>query len=306
MNETINSVSGKSCQTTLEAARPLQAENHADEIIFDVKQIDNYVDGLLECNGLRRETKEQRVRLLLQHLYTAATMFGQMSDEEKLMIAAMQKKLGKIFSPMKICLKERKRRKDKEKIPPHPFRKEKESKEKADKILYIAERREAFHQACLGYVGKYDVKRLADFYRYWSEENPRTGKMRFEGKRYWNLESRLERWMNTSFCSDNTAAEIRLDRTRKRQIKESAASNQQLAIAKQQQAIAAEREAENQQREQALEQSRQSSISLEEYAKRNPDSKLAKMFSKSPQGRDSRPEVACPQNSQNQESSDKF
>ena len=279
MNDTINSVSGKSCQTTLEAARPLQAENHADEMILDVKQIDNYVDGLLECNGLRRETKEQRVRLLLRHLYTAATMFGQMSDEEKLIIAAMEKKLGKIFSQMKISLKERKRRKDKEKIPPHPFRKEKESKEKADKIIYIAERREAFHQECLGYVGKYDVKRLADFYRYWSEENPRTGKMKFEGKRYWNLDSRLERWMNTSYCSDNTAAEIRLDRTRKRQAKESTASDQQQAIARQQQAIAAEREAENQQRELALEQSRQNSISLEEYAKRNPNSKLAKMFS---------------------------
>lgn len=280
MNETINSVSGKSCQTTLEAARPLQAENHADEMILDVKQIDNYVDSLLEYNGLRRDTKQQRVRLLLHRLYTAVTMFGQMSDEEKLIIAAMEKKLGKNFSPIKICLKERKRRKDKEKIPPHPFRKEKKSKEKADKILYIAERREAFHQVCLGYVGKYDVKRLADFYRYWSEENPRTGKMRFEGKRYWNLDSRLERWMNTSYCSDNTAAEIRLDRTRKRQAKESTDSEQQQAIAKQQQAIAAEREAENQQRELALEQSRQNSISLEEYAKKNPDSKLVKMLSK--------------------------
>ena len=279
MSNTINSVSGKSCQTTLEAARPLQAENHADEMILDVKQIDNYVDSLLEYNGLRRDTKQQRVRLLLHRLHTAVTMFGQMSDEEKLIIAAMEKKLGKNFSPIKICLKERKRRKDKEKIPPHPFRKEKESKEKADKILYIAERREAFHQVCLGYVGKYDVKRLADFYRYWSEENPRTGKMRFEGKRYWNLDSRLERWMNTSYCSDNTAAEIRLDRTRKRQAKESADNEQQQAIAKQQQAIAAEREAENQQRELALEQSRQNSISLEEYAKRNPNSKLAKMFS---------------------------
>ena len=280
MSNTINSVSGKSCQTTLEAARPLQAENHADEMILDVKQIDNYVDSLLEYNGLRRDTKQQRVRLLLHRLYTAVTMFGQMSDEEKLIIAAMEKKLGKNFSPIKICLKERKRRKDKEKIPPHPFRKEKESKEKADKILYIAERREAFHQACLGYVGKYDVKRLADFYRYWSEENPRTGKMRFEGKRYWNLDSRLERWMNTSYCSDNTAAEIRLDRTRKRQAKESTDNEQQQAIAKQQQAIAAEREAENQQRELALEQSRQNSISLEEYAKKNPDSKLVKMLSK--------------------------
>ena len=152
--------------------------------------------------------------------------------------------------------------------------------QKADKIIYIAERREAFHQECLKYVGKYDDKRLADFYRYFSEANPRTGKMRFEGKRYWDLESRLERWMNTSFCSDNTAAEIRLDRTRKRQAKESADSDQQQLIAKQQQAIIAEREAENQQRELALEQSRQNSISLEEYAQRNPNSKLAKMFSK--------------------------
>ena len=191
----------------------------------------------------------------------------------------MVKKLGKKFSPIKICLKERKRRKDKEKFPPHPFRKEKEGKEKADKILYIAERREAFHQACLGYVGKYDVKRLADFYRYWSEENPRTGKMRFEGKRYWDLDSRLERWMNTCYCSDNTAATIRLDRTRKRQAKESANNAQQQTIVKQQQAIAAEREAENQQRELALEQSRQNSISLEEYAQRNPNSTLVKMFS---------------------------
>lgn len=86
--------------------------------------------------------------------------------------------------------------------------------------------------------------------------------------------------MNTSYCSDNTAAEIRLDRTRKRQAKESADNEQQQAIAKQQQAIAAEREAENQQRELALEQSRQNSISLEEYAKKNPDSKLVKMLSK--------------------------
>jgi hypothetical protein len=71
-----------------------------------------------------------------------------------------------------------------------------------------------------------------------------------------------------------------LDRTRKRQAKESADNEQQQAIAKQQQAIAAEREAENQQRELALEQSRQNSISLEEYAKKNPDSKLVKMLSK--------------------------
>lgn len=104
--------------------------------------------------------------------------------------------------------------------------------------------------------------------------------MKFEGKRYWNLDSRLERWMNTSYCSDNTAAEIRLDRTRKRQAKESAVSDQQQAIARQQQAIAAEREAENQQRELALEQSRQNSISLEEYAKTHPDSQLARQFCK--------------------------
>ncbi len=60
-----------------------------------------------------------------------------MSDEEKLIIAAMEKKLGKKFSPIKICLKERKRRKDKEKFPPHPFRKEKKAKKKQTKFYIL-------------------------------------------------------------------------------------------------------------------------------------------------------------------------
>ena len=276
MRKSVDSVSCKSCQTTLEAARSLQAENRVDEKTLDMKQIENYVDGLLEYNGLHRECREQRARLLLHNLYMAATMFLQMSDEEKLLIAAMQKKLGKIFSTTKISLNERKRRIDNEKIPPHPQIKEKDSKDQADKILYIAERREAFHQECLSYVGQYDTQRLADFYNYYSEANPRTGKMRFEGKRYWDLESRLKRWMNTSYCSDNTAAAIRLSRTRNRRVKESANGYQQQVMARQQ-VMAAEREAENQKREQELEQSKQNSISLEEYAKRHPDSKLAKM-----------------------------
>ena len=123
MNNTNNSVSGKSCQTTLEAARPLQAENHADEMFLDVKQIDNYVDSLLEYNGLRKETKEQRARLLLQHLYTAATMFSQMSDEEKLIIAAMQKKLGKNFSPKN--------------FPHTPLEKKKKAKKKQTKFYIL-------------------------------------------------------------------------------------------------------------------------------------------------------------------------
>ena len=52
-------------------------------------------------------------------------------------------------------LKERKRKRDKEKSPLHPSYKERETevKEKAQKNIYIAGR-EVFHQECLGYVDK--------------------------------------------------------------------------------------------------------------------------------------------------------
>ena len=149
-------------------------------------------------------------------------------------------------------LKERKRKRDKEKSPLHPSYKERETelKEKAQKNIYIAGR-EDFHQECLGYVGMYDEQRLADFYNYWSEVNEKTGKMRFKEQRYWNTERRLKRWMNTSYSADNTAAAIRLKRTRKKKEPEQVA----------------EREDENTRLEQEIAERKRNAVSYEEWLK---------------------------------------
>lgn len=269
MNTKSTHVSGKPCQAELEAARPLQTENHVDNYNLDVKQMEDKVSNLLDLSGLRRDSKEQQIRLLLQHLYTAVAMYEKTSDVEKVLIAGMQKKLRNFFD-VRCTLKERKRKKGKALFPPAPLSKESTKIAKADKILYFAERRDAFRQECLKYVGIYDDQRLADFYNYWSEANARTGKMRFEGKRYWDLDSRIKRWMNNSYTSDNTAATIRLERTKKR-------TKQDTASVKEQQQQAAIREQDNIRLEKEIERRKESMMRSSDYTASRPDGILAQI-----------------------------
>jgi hypothetical protein len=133
---------------------------------MNIDEIKCNISHLLEDRGLTREYKEQAVRLLLYHLYVAMDIYRYMTLSEK-------NKTGFWYRTFKNSyrltgfLKERKRKRDKEKSPLHPSYKEKETevKEKAQKNIFIAGREE-FHQECLGYVGKYDEQRLADFYNY--------------------------------------------------------------------------------------------------------------------------------------------
>jgi hypothetical protein len=158
----------------------------------------------------------------------------------------------------KCNLKEGKRKGRKRKIPPIPPIKVKEGQVKDQKILFIAARRENFRNECLKYVDKFDNQRLADFFNYWSEENKKDGKMRFEKQRFWNIERRLKRWMNISYSVDNTAAALRLEKAQKGKSKEQ-------ATAKQQQALVAQRDESNEQLFHAIEESKRNAISHEEY-----------------------------------------
>ena len=209
---------------------------------MNFEEIKCNVDHVLSDRGLTVDYKEQAVRQLLYHLYIAIDIYRYMTFSEK------------------NILKERKRKRDKEKSPLHPSYKERETevKEKAQKNIYIAGR-EVFHQECLGYVDKYDEQRLADFYNYWSEVNEKTGKMRFEEQRYWNTERRLKRWMNTSYSADNSAAALRLKRTQKKQASGSSTAEQQ--------AIAAKRAADNARLEQEIRERKAKAVSHEEYLK---------------------------------------
>lgn len=242
-------------------------------------EIERYVSDLLTVSGFRNDGAEHRLWVLLHHLYSAVALWEQATDEERQMVEAMRKKLQYFFSA-KINLKERKRKKtEKENLSPKPPIKEKEKqKEKAEKTNFFAgrecesvdeEKKEAFRQQCLAFVGKYDTARLTDFFNYWSEETRTTGRMRFEGQRYWNTEKRLARWMNSKYAVENVAAAIRLRKAKRKLAEEQGAASQQ-------QQAAEERQKQQQALEQQAEDSRRDASTMEEQVRRNPNGILAR------------------------------
>ena len=234
--------------------------------MIQIDAIERYVDQVLEINGFCKGDKEL-LRQLLHRLYTAATMFHLMTDEQRALIGRIQTELSAFFVT-KIVLKERKRKGRKRKIPPTPPIKVKEGQVKEQKTLSLAERRESFHQECLEYVDKFDNQQLSDFYNYWSEEDPKIGKMRFEKQRFWNTERRLKRWINKSYASENTAAALRLERTKQNLSKKDAKAKSKEADSAKQQQTAIERDDANEKLFRQLEENKKKAVSYKEYLKK--------------------------------------
>lgn len=235
---------------------------------MEIPKIERYVSDLLTVSGFSEEGAEHHLWVLLHHLYSAVAMYEQLSAEDKEIIAATQKKL-KYFFESNCKLKERKRRKNEKanNSPTTPLKEKENKKEIEVKTPPLAgreissrleKRRQAFRKECLVFVGKYDSDRLADFFNYWSEESHHAGKMRFEAQRFWNMERRLARWMNKSYASEDTAAAIRLRKTKKKEVQETTAIEQQ-------ETVAAERQLAQQKLEQQQEASKQGAVSYEEW-----------------------------------------
>ena len=74
--------------------------------MMQVDAIERYVDQILEVNGFCKGDKEL-LRQLLHRLYTAATMFHLMTEEQRALIGRIQMQLSPFFVT-KIVLKERK------------------------------------------------------------------------------------------------------------------------------------------------------------------------------------------------------
>ena len=229
--------------------------------MMQIEVIERYVDQVLEVNGFCRGDKEL-LRQLLHRLYTAATMFHLMTEEQRALIGRIQSQLSPFFVT-KCNLKEGKRKGRKRNIPPTPPIKVKEGMVKDEKNTPTAARREAFHQECLSFVGLYDTQLLSGFYNYWSEENPKTGRMRCEDERHWNTERRIKRWIKNQYTSADTAAALRLEKAKK-------GKSKAVDSAKQQQA-AAERSDANDRLFQAIEENKRNAVSYEEWksAQRN-------------------------------------
>ena len=123
-------------------------------------------------------------------------------------------------------------------------------------------------------MDKFDNQQLSDFYNYWSEEDPKIGKMRFEKQRFWNTERRLKRWINKSYASENIAAALRLEKTKQNLSKKEAKDKGKTTETAKQQQTAAERDDANEQLFQQIAENKKKAVSYEEYlAKKNENEK---------------------------------
>ena len=141
--------------------------------MMNIDEMKCNVDHLLADRGLTTDYQDQTVRLLLYHLYVAMDIYRYMTFSEK-------NKAGFWYRTFKSSyrltgfLKERKRKRDKEKSPLHPSYKERETevKEKEEKqteqntatgdaVL------EGFRKECLRHVGQYGQELVEDFYYHW-------------------------------------------------------------------------------------------------------------------------------------------
>ena len=239
---------------------------------MDFDRIDRYVTDLLELSAVGRDGDERNVYEALHHLLSAVSIFEQMTKDERDVMVALKKKLAYFFSP-NFSLKERKETKKKKIIPPNPLLKEKEKKEtetKHDTHTVGDADLEAFRKECEGYVGRYDMQMVVNFYNYYTMRGA-NGKMRFQNEPYWHTGKRLEGWANNSNTINDALAAERLKKQKQRQAKEATA-----AVDQQQQA--AEREMADAQREAELEKSRENQMTTAEYINANPDGILAKIY----------------------------
>ena len=184
---------------------------------MEVARIERYVSDRLKMSDINSKSVGQVVFTALRHVLMAVGIHETMSGEERTVFEHIRKDTQNFFAS-KFNLKERKRSKEKKNLPPHPLLKEKETKEKEKQNPpTVCDAREAFRRECLHYVGVYDNQSVADFFNFWSEANPRTGKMRFQGKRYWNTETRLKRWTKNQYSVADAAAAQRLSKLKKQQ-----------------------------------------------------------------------------------------
>ena len=99
----------------------------------EYEKIERYVNDLLTVMGIDKDGEEQLLWLFLHHACCAAAIYEVLDDDTKPVYTEMLKKLNYFFSS-KISVKQRKRRKEKENFPPYPLLKEKDKKEKGEKI----------------------------------------------------------------------------------------------------------------------------------------------------------------------------
>ena len=244
---------------------------------MNIDETKNKVDSLLADRGLVGAYKEQAVRLLLYHLYIAIDIYRFMTFAEKAKAGYWYRIFKGSFS-LTGFLKERKRKRDKEKSPLYPsYKKESGVKEKgentpsprvSEKNADLKTRQAAFWKELLDYQDKYSLHLLQKFYLKWAEDTQDRTKMLWELEKSWNTKMRLAAWSKKPFEADSEAAAIRLERAK------NGGKVKPAIDTAAQQAIATQREEANAKLEQEIEARKAGAVSMEEYLKNNPNSIL--------------------------------
>jgi hypothetical protein len=236
--------------------------------MMNIEEIKNSIDRQLIDGGLVRDFEEQAVRLLLFHLCIAIDIYRHMTQAEKNKAGYWYREELKNSFSLTGFLKERKRKRDKEKSPLHPsYKKESGVEEKGEKTTHtvgreirdLTERQMAFWLELEQYIGKYDRQTVLRFFYYWAEEDKRSGKMKYEAQSSWNTKYRLAIWSRRSFEVNDQAAAVRLERA--------ISGGKVKAVDAEQQAIAARREEDNARLEQEIAARKQGAVSYEEWVK---------------------------------------
>ncbi len=232
---------------------------------MQIENLDIDIVRQLENNGLKKSDKEQQIKLLLTLTYMAVKMYWAMSPEDRILASEWHKKFRRSF-PLRKFLKERKTKSRKKTLPPAPPILKKEYKEKTEKETHtdtrerrtLEVRRKEIWNELLTFEGTYKRKTLLKFYYYWAEQVTGRRKMRMELETSWDTTYRLAGWSMNSYQATDEAADLHLEREKKKTAKQTTNTAEQ-------QAIAAKREQDNAKLEQEIAERKAGAVSHEEY-----------------------------------------
>ena len=237
---------------------------------MNIEETTKKVDLLLQDRGLTSEYQEQAVRQLLYHLFVAIEIYKFMTQAERNKSGWWYRTYFKNIFPLSGFLKERKRKRDKEKSPLHPsYKKESGVLEKDEKYTHtpltrealeqdLRKRRDEFWEELKPFIGEYSRSTVERFFLDWTEDVNDDFKMRKEYRRGFRVAYWLKKWSLTSFNSNDEAADIRLTKAKAGKKKETKANDEQVAAAR-------ERMIENERREEERQEAKKNAVSYEEW-----------------------------------------
>ena len=208
--------------------------------IGQIEETMNKVDFLLQDRGLGGEYQEQAVRQLLYHLFVAVDIYKYMTVAERNKAGWWYRNFFKNVFSLTGFLKERKRKREKEKSPLHPsYKKDSGVLEKGEKNTHtVADAKPIldddqleFWNECSMYINNpYDEQMVRNFFHYWAEKDDKSGKMLWQTKRTWNTKFRLIAWSNNSNTKRDEAASIDLRKKKQREATQASAPQQSKSV----------------------------------------------------------------------------